>query len=116
MLNKELLLTPSENLGTVTVTTAFLDELLAESRLYLFEFNGWDKPQGKVYAEFTKADAHIPKIVNIPIGTVVNVGIKPFGYTWFGAFEGFEEITTNHRSVLKLVDKTAKVALSGYYS
>ena len=116
MLNKELLLTTSENLGAVTVTTSFLDELLAESRLFLYEFRGWNEPKGKIYAEFTKADAHIPKIVNIPIGTVVNVGIEPFGYPWFGVFEGFEEITENHRSVLKLVDKTAKVALSGYYS
>ena len=34
MLNKEILLTTSENLGTVTVTTSFLEELQAESRLF----------------------------------------------------------------------------------
>ena len=116
MLNKELLLTTSENLGTVTVTTSFLEELQAESRLFLYEFSGWDKPKGKIYVEFTKADAHIPKIVNIPIGTVVAAGIEPFGYPWFGGFEGFEQINTEYDYVLKLVDKTAKVALSGYYS
>lgn len=116
MLNKELLLTPSENLGTVTVTTSFIEELQEESHLYLYEFSGWGKPEGKVYAEFTKADAHIPKIVNIPIGTVVNVGIKPFGYPWFGDHEGFEIVQTEYSYVLKLVAKTAKVALSGYYS
>lgn len=83
----------------------------------MYEFSGWDKPKGKIYAEFTKADVHIPKIVNIPIGTVVNVGIEPpDGILWFGVSEGFEQITENHRTVLKLVDKTAKVALSGRYS
>lgn len=117
MLNKELLLFSIENVGIVTVTLDWLEPLFGTTCVYMYEFNGLDKPEGKVYAKFTKEDT-APKTVSIPINTVIALRTT-IGYAWFGEYEGFELIDNSGTAgnyALKLVNKTAKVALSGYYS
>ena len=117
MLNNELLLFSTENVGIVTVTLEWREPLFGTTRVYMYEFNGLDKPEGKVYAEFTKEDT-TPKTVSIPINTVIALRTT-IGYAWFDmGYEGFELIDNSGTAgnyALKLVNKTAKVALAGYY-
>lgn len=117
MLNKERLLLSAENVGTVAVYTNVAEGFAEKDKFYLYKFKGnnWQvSPEDTIYAEFTIDDAHTTKVVSIPIGTVLMVDAD-IAVPWFGNYEGFEHVSTGGNYALKLVSKTAKVALSGYY-
>lgn len=117
MLNKELLLSSAESVGTVAVYMDVAEGFYEKDKFYLYKFKGnnWQvSPEDTIYAEFTIDDAHTTKVVSIPIGTVLMVDAD-IASPWFGDYEGFEYVNTGNVFALKLASKTAKVALSGYY-